>query len=206
MLLPIGLPVQANSIETSQDVPLPLSNQTCSFAGHFSQQRLLSGIPTPLESAGYFYFHCEHGVVWSTAAPIAEALVLQKGGAGYIVKDNTFQKLSSRQHKFLGDLLNSLMAGEQDELSKRFTIALLPDASVYRLTPKQRSLQRGISHIDLKLNVELATVQLTIVDRNQQHTIIESTQDTQFNNDQEPVEACASVESLRLAICQLLDK
>lgn len=201
---------------STQDA-LPLPDAACSYAGNFTQDRYLSGITEPIRTAGQFYFHCEVGVVWATQEPIQDVLILHRNGRGLQVSpDQAAQKLKSRQSKFLGQLLTTLMAGDQAALRELFEISALETDQQYRLTPRQRKLKRGIQTLvldlsqlkpvrDLDDNSENnSTLGIEILDRNDQTTRIAATQTRQFEPSDNAAAQCASMTDLDAEHCDLL--
>ena len=90
---------------------LKLPTSDCSFAGSFEQSKSITGIDQPLNSSGKFYYHCRHGVIWATGEPVTEVLTVTRDGRGYFDNGEGSKPLKSRQGRFLGGLLNGLMAG-----------------------------------------------------------------------------------------------
>lgn len=201
---------------SAQDA-LPLPDAACSYAGNFTQDRYLSGITEPIRTAGQFYFHCEYGVVWATQEPIKDVLILHRNGRGLQVSpDQAAQKLKSRQSKFLGQLLTTLMAGDQAALRELFEISATETAYQYQLLPRQRKLKRGIQHLVLDLaqlqplldQSEMSSKEkalgIEILDRNHQTTRIAATQTRQFEPTDNAAAQCASMTDLGAEYCDLL--
>lgn len=197
---------------TAKEESLPLPDAACSYAGSFTQDRYLSGVAEPIRTAGQFYFHCAYGVVWATRDPIRDVLILHRNGDGLQVSpDQPAQKLKSRQSKFLGQLLTTLMSGDQAALRDLFEISALDTAYQYQLTPRQRKLKRGIQHLVLDL-AELqslagqhdASLGIEILDRNHQTTRIAATQQQQFKTTDNAATQCASIADLGAEYCDLL--
>ncbi|GHA14658.1 hypothetical protein GCM10008090_25580 [Arenicella chitinivorans] len=202
---------------TAAEERLPLPTTACSYAGNFNQARFLSGIDEPIQTEGHFYFHCEYGVVWATQKPVSDALIVHRNGRGLQVNaDQGAQKLTSRQSKFLGQLLTTLMSGDQAALQDLFQISALDTAHRYRLTPRQRKLKRGIQYLVLdlaQLQVGLdqndntpsgASLGIEILDRNHQTTRIAATQQQQFEPTEHAASQCQSLANLTDEYCDLL--
>jgi len=192
LLLATSTARSANNVDQTK-IDFPASE--CVFAGKFTQTKTLQGLATPLQSSGAFYYHCQHGVIWSTTSPTNETLVLKRDGTGVMLVDSRTTKLKSRQSRFLGNLINDLMGANISSLKKSFVIERLSTtAQKYALTPKNRSLKRGIKaiNIDMLRNDKLSfdSVVISILDRNAQQTEIRSIRDKVFSPTDEALPQC----------------
>ncbi len=202
----------ALSLSAANAVEIDLPKNECSFAGAFVQTKALPALPKPVLSKGVFYYHCQHGVIWSTTEPTAEALVLNKSGHGATVTGNQIKPLKSRQGKFLSSLLNNLMAGNTQALQKKFVIEQ-PDENnrAYTLTPKKRSLKRGVKQIAVSIpddaNLDSSQIEIVILDRNAQTTEIRSQRTQVFDAAEPALNACqAAILTLTKACGQLIER
>ena len=198
-----------SSNETTDSAALDLPASECVFSGNFQQQRVLDGLPEPLQSNGVFFYHCKHGIIWSTQAPIAEALVLRSNGSGFLLKDSQSKNLKSRQSKFLGKLLNDLMGSDPASIASQFDVERLdPQIRKYHLTPKKRAIKRGIKGITILLpndnELDQKPAVITVIDRNAQATEIQSTRDEVFSVEHDAASSCDSAAGIAQQSCTLL--
>ncbi len=144
----------------------------CHFTGSFTQSKYLAGLAQPARSTGQFLYHCQYGVIWATTDPAKEILVLRsaKSATAYRIIDGEQQRMTSRQSKFLTQLVMSLIAGDQSTLNKHFEI--LPRQDQLTLTPKKRAIKRAIKQIVITPleNEERTDMKIEIMDRNEQIT------------------------------------
>lgn len=185
LLLSISLNINALDAETdttTPDQPFSLQQNDCQFSGTFEQIKQLANFDDGLKSSGIFYHHCNNGVIWSTIQPLLETLVMRRDGKGFVINDTGSKQLKSRQGKFLSNLLNALMSGDQSAIEKQFELTTENDGHI-RLQPKKRSLKRAIKLIEVQRSLTDKTVNITIVDRNDQKTQINSIQKQAFDDD-----------------------
>lgn len=198
-----------SSSESTYTSTLDLPAHTCVFSGAFEQNLVLDSLATPLRSNGLFFYHCKHGVIWSTQTPIAETLVLKRDGSGFVVKNSQSKKLRSRQSKFLGSLLNDLMGSDPASIESQFNIERLdPDLRKYHLIPKKRAIKRRIKGITISLPndkmLDQNPVVIKISDRNTQQTEIQSTRNNVFPINDDPAKACHDAAGITQRSCSLL--
>ncbi len=123
--------------------------KACYLLGNYSQNKTMSGIKKPLESAGTFLFSCDSGLIWYTHTPINETLVYSKQGTQTkIHADAKQEKLNNRLHKHLSTLLNGLIGVDTTYINKYFTAK--GDEQNIQLIPKKRRMKKFISSIDLQ--------------------------------------------------------
>jgi len=209
LLLATSTARSANNVDQTK-IDFPASE--CVFAGKFTQTKKLQGLATPLQSSGAFYYHCQHGVIWSTTSPLNETLVLKRDGTGVMLVDSRSTKLKSRQSRFLGNLINDLMGANISSLEKSFVIERFSTTTQkYMLTPKNRSLKRAIKSINIDLlsdeELSVGRVIISIIDRNAQQTEIHSIRDKVFSSEDEALPQCHSDTALSQQSCaQLLGR
>ena len=198
------------------DNELLLPPSSCVFSGDFKQSKHLKGLPTPIESNGQFFYHCDLGVIWKTISPIEEALVLTNIGDSFTIENKQSKPLKSQQNKLLSELITGLMGANQQyinenfELSKQSTIA----AKAFTLIPKKRRLKRGIKQIDLRFSTDSPSnsseeVRISMLDRNKQWTHIISTKYNDYTNNLldnslNLIEQCSTSAAFTKQECQLL--
>lgn len=188
-------------------IDLPVSE--CAFSGTFEQDKALRGLSEPLRSTGTFFYHCQHGVIWSTTIPLAETLVLKRDGGGFVIRDLHTTKLQSRHGKFLGGLLNNLMGSNVAAIEKQFEVERLePNTRKYQLTPKKRALKRGVKQIAVTMpnddELDTGAVLINITDRNAQQTEIRSIRSKVFTASDDASAQCQSVAGLSKQSCKRL--
>jgi hypothetical protein len=209
----LGLPNLSYSLEP---VALPLPSQGCSFSGSFTQSKDVSGLVGPLFSVGVFYYHCEVGVIWKTNEPVSQTFVFQKAGKAYNLQQQKVKTLKSAQGKILGRLLNSLIGGDQGQISEQFEVttraeieceegrdACKPSAEVYILEPRKRSLKRGLKVIELDL-AQSMSIGISMLDRRDQWTRIISSKADNVEGVTNSDLKCSEVVSLSKQECDLL--
>lgn len=174
--------LDAETVVESPEKKFSLAQVDCQFSGTFSQVKQLANIDNGLSSKGVFYHHCQKGVIWSTLEPLLETLVMRRDGNGFIVNETGSKQLKSRQGKFLSDLLNDLMSGDQAGIETQFVLTTDND-NLISLKPKKRSLKRAIKLIQVQRSLMGKTVNILIIDRNDQKTRINSIQTRAFDND-----------------------
>ena len=219
----LGVPNLSYSFET-----LSLPTQGCSFTGSFTQSKDVVGLADPLLSEGVFYYHCEAGVIWKTERPISQTLVFRKTGKAFSVQQPMVTSLKSAQGKILGRLLNSLIGGNQNELSEQFEISARDELSAeidsskansarkldtkrFSLKPRKRSLKRGLKVIELDLTQPVsgqsASVDIAMLGRKNQWTRINSIKTASLDNldsQANPTQQCTGLGSLTKQECDLL--
>ncbi len=208
-----------------EQVPLPLPSQGCSFSGSFTQSKDVEGFVGPLLSAGVFFYHCEAGVIWKTKAPVSQTFVFRKSGKAYSLQQQKVKALKSAQGKTLGRLLNSLIGGDQDQISAQFEITTRPEiecqegsdtcepsAEVYILEPRKRSLKRGLKVIELDLaqtkkaegTEPSMSIGISMLDRKDQWTRIISSKVENVESLMNSDLLCSDVVTLSKQECALL--
>ncbi|NNC99179.1 MAG: hypothetical protein HKN85_03260 [Gammaproteobacteria bacterium] len=196
--------------------PIITPSQSCVFSGTFQQNKSLAGLPTAVRSSGTFFYHCKVGVIWKTVAPIEETLVLNRDGDSYQVKDGLTTSLASRQGRLLGELINSLIGRDQLFISEHFDVSEIAvdsagDAarSGVLLTPKENRIKRVFKRIELiqpapDAAAEADQVTISMLDRNEQWTRIESTKLADFGDHSDAIEHCFDQHAITAAECKLL--
>lgn len=181
-LLFFGSSLSADALDNNlEKSTFSLHQEYCQFSGSFEQVKQLDGVDQGIVSNGVFFHHCDIGVIWSTTQPLIETLVMRRDGKGFVITDNEEQQLESRQGKFLSSLLNSLMSGDQNTIEKQFELRI-SDIGIIQLTPRKRSLKRAIKSITVQRSHEKKTVNITIIDRNSQKTLINSVRTETYDN------------------------
>lgn len=162
------------SDQTSRDIEFPTA--PCSFAGEFTQQKHLQDLPQPFESTGFFFYHCDQGILWSTQSPIQETLLIKPSGKTWVIKDDNMQRLKGRQAKFISKLISQLIAADVSALQKNFAIKQLPDH--FQLTPKRNAIRRALSLITVawheSTDSTFLPITITMVDRTSQKNQIDA--------------------------------
>ena len=206
----------AGDAQTEQRLAEYLSNSHCAFAGDFVQSKHLTGLTASLDSAGVFYYHCDHGVIWKTVSPKQSALVFSKKRAAHRVENDEVGKLGARQGRVLGGLLNDLIGGDIQALAKQFEIADGPNdvnqPPSFSLRPRKKSLKRAFKQINLQFrSASLGiteesnrAVSITILDRHDQTTEINPTQKLSFASSGNALQACQQQPSMTELECALL--
>jgi len=196
---------------TTYAVEIKLPENECSFAGNFVQKISMPALPDPILSEGEFFYHCQHGVIWSTTEPVQETLVLSQTGQTTIITPETSKPLNSQPGKFLSSLLNSLMGGNVETLQTQFEIEQVNTSNqTYLLTPKRHSLKRAVKKIFLSVirsddSGKSNQVEIVILDRNDQATEISSQKTQSFDIKEPTLNACQStIQFLQRACDHLL--
>lgn len=175
--------------------PLPNTISDCSFNGSFTQSKSLSGLVSPLQSTGVLYYHCEHGVIWKTTQPIQETLIFKKQGLSYVIDDGQAVPIKTKLSKFIGNLLFSLMRGDNTKLKQSFYIEQSDDKYI-SLTPIKRSVKKAVQKIELSYfnsngtaikllgpePIEPHSIEIIVLDRNNEATKITSVKNKSFSN------------------------
>ena len=202
-LLFFGSSLSADALDNNlEKSTFSLHQEYCQFSGSFEQVKQLEGVDQGIVSNGVFFHHCDKGVIWSTTQPLIETLVMRRDGKGFVITDHEEQQLESRQGKFLSSLLNSLMSGDQNTIEKQFELRI-SDIGIIQLTPRKRSLKRAIKSITVQRSHEKKTVNITIIDRNSQKTLINSVRTETYDNDF-ILDNCKKSISADSSICGLL--
>ena len=195
------------------DDELLLPPSSCVFSGDFKQSKHLKGLPTPIESNGQFFYHCDLGVIWKTISPIQESLVLTKIGESFILEDNQSTPLKTEHSKLLSELINGLIGANKQYIDNHFLVSKDTSSSsgAFTLIPLKRRLKRGLKQIKLSYSSENDSeeVVISMLDRNKQWTHIRSTKYDDFSsnlidNSLKLVEQCSASAAFSEQECQLL--
>jgi len=197
---------------------LNLPQHGCSFAGNFEQAKHITGLADSLKSSGVFYYSCQHGVIWKTAAPITEAIIFKKNQTAFLLQGDTLKPLKSRPMKVLGRLLNSLIGGDVETLSELFSVSAseITDTENVTLMPRKQNLKRGLKQIELEYplaaSVDQKWVAISMLSRRDELTSIRATVVSVLDEVEAELELdlnlmlkqCTSIEALGHLACEQL--
>lgn len=167
---------QAVDTNTSEVVlPKPAS---CITTGLFSQQKRITGLPTNLESGGRFFHDCEAGLIWLTAQPVQEALIVANDGTTHLVTRAETKRLSARASKLVSGIMLAMLDGNQKTIEKDFSLHVEKSSAGeklngIRLAPKSKRFKRALQFVHLQLNAERQIQTINIVDRRGTETQLE---------------------------------
>ncbi|WP_374371278.1 outer membrane lipoprotein carrier protein LolA [Dongia sp.] len=136
----IGLALLAGAPALAQD-PTPLQ-PTEILHGRFTQERILTGIATPLKSEGSFVLAPEHGLIWRVETPFAVTTVMTGNGIAQFNGETEMVNLSAAQAPVLAHLyqvLGGALTGDIARLEERFDVAKSTSGNDWQLalTPRE---------------------------------------------------------------------
>lgn len=181
----------------------------CYFSGDFSQTKKIKALPKPLASNGGFLYSCKLGLIWETKTPIKESLVFSTDQLNFLVKDeSSAENLESVQHDFLAKLLLGLMAADTQFIEKEFEIemdATESQQSSLIMVPKGKMIKEAIQSVVLEKAANKKNLVITITDKNQQVTKINTIEVARYTDDNDFKKRCASQQYHSNACALLLD-
>lgn len=172
--------------------------ETCYQTGEFEQQKPLGKTQKILDSQGRFAFACDKGLVWHTETPLVETSLYQKDGRQWLKSgDNPLQPLTGKIHRQLGDILNQLIGGNQQYLTKHFLMQ--ENDSNLVLTPKQSRMKKFLQNIVIRPTADAVTIKMQHPDAFTQVRIFNITSRESLNQNQ-----CRESTQTSDEICQQL--
>ena len=113
--------------------------------GRFTQTATVAALSAPLVSSGSFYFDRARGVSWHVEQPISAQFVFLP------TTDGAPAARGQVQMSWVGQLLNTVLAGDLSALSRMFLVdgSLSPDGWALVLAPKSTAVARAIAKIDV---------------------------------------------------------
>jgi hypothetical protein len=147
----------ATGVASAQDALAQIERQLKQpdvVCGEFVQSRVLAGITKPIRSNGRFCLVRDRGVLWRTTAPFAGELLLRDGQWIERRDGRELRRLAADREpalRFVTDVLLSVLGGRLEDMRQRFEInaALVPGGWRAQLMPRDATLKRGLSSIEL---------------------------------------------------------
>ncbi len=182
----------------------------CHFSGHFQQQKMVEGLPVPLNSDGDFFFSCELGLIWSTHEPFKEAILYVNSTNNFRVnEDNSLTSLTGVTRYIMSNIFVKLLKGDTEYFAEEFQITLADDNASVELRPESDFMKKGIDKISFKksesdelgialfVDVTDATGQVT-------HVGIDRIQHYDIKGKRKAFEQCEKLYSASTSWCQVL--
>lgn len=203
--------------EHSQTLAL-IAPDACHFSGSFHQSKHVKSLPVLLESTGDFLFSCQYGLIWRTKQPVLESLIFTKENTHFLMTENEDATvLEGAEYDFMAKLLLGLMSGDTHYIEKAFEVEVQHTADskkaieatettnkqTIQLTPKSKFIKKAIHSVLLSKELTNASLRITITDKNQQATKIETKQVKTFSDEKGFGKYC-STQFADSETCQLL--
>lgn len=119
----------------------------CYHSGYFIQSHFKKRVSKPMVSYGRFLFSCRHGLIWQIKRPIDETLIYPLAEAPTRLYQDTLKTLDDKVQTQIGELLNQLIGGNTDFISKNFSVSASAEAAI--LTPKRFRMKKALSNIEI---------------------------------------------------------
>lgn len=125
--------------------------------GHFTQERMLSGFSSPLESAGSFVLSPKHGLIWHVEKPFDVSTVMTDRGIAQFNGDAEMMNLAAAQAPFVAQLykvLGSALTGDFKALETYFTVEKKEDATGWSLllTPRDAASAETLQLVSIAID------------------------------------------------------
>ncbi len=168
----------AQAVETNTSKVVLPKPASCITTGLFSQQKRIAGLPANLESGGRFFHDCEAGLIWLTAQPVQEALVVANDGSTLLVAGSEIKRLSARASKLVSTIMLAMLDGNLETIEKDFSVHIEKSSAgenthSIRLAPKSKRFKRALQFVHLQLNSERQMQTIKIIDRRGTETQLE---------------------------------
>lgn len=199
---------QAYSMTNKQLLATMLPDN-CYFSGDFKQSKKIKALPKALNSQGGFLYSCKLGLIWETQSPIKESMVFSTERLNFLVKDqHSAENMDSVQHDFLAKLLLGLMAADIQLIENEFELEISEadsQKSSLTLVPKVKMIKETIQSVILEKAANPKSLVITITDKNQQVTTINTNEVARYDDDKGFKTRCISHKYHTNACALLLD-
>ena len=118
----------------------------------FVQTRSNPALARPQESHGQLLFVLGHGMLWQSLAPVAETLAFTGRQAARIdTQGQAYPLRNARGVAQISDMLQSMLAGHGDEVSRQFDMTASGTLAHWtlQLVPRQERVARVLERIEL---------------------------------------------------------
>jgi hypothetical protein len=120
----------------------------------FEQSRYLAALPTPIKSNGYIELWGSKGLIWHTAQPFTNSLIISKQGIFKIDEKQQKVTLASAQmpkDNRIFECISKVLAGSFAENLQDFDVTDLPSDKGWKvkLTPSNVHIKKIIAYIEV---------------------------------------------------------